>query len=222
VLLEVQPLLVDVARGAAAVPDTSSSGSSSDEDEAAAAPPRPWALQPRPPPRARTPPPPAALAAAAAAGAGVPEEEAAAAANYISAHSTRAPAGGAARVLIDVSAAAAADGVGLPALAAAAVQELALVTARLPGGLAVGRVASARSWCVQGLTDAGAWGGALAGALATVLPGGSSAGGSRLDVGGAAGAVVSVPVAGAWVCGGDEVGAGRECCIAFEALLWCG
>ena len=189
-----QPLLLDVARGAADQPESSSSssgsGSSSDgggSDDGSSS----------------------CSAAGASSEGDLAVPLAAAArdecARHLYVQRTVSPSGALARVLLQVEAAAAADGLALPNLAATAAA--ALVRAAPVGGFE-----SVRCWCVRGAVDAAEWGEALAGALLEA--------GSRAAAGAAA--VQSVPVCGVWVCQGDDDGGDgaeeRECCVAVEAL----
>lgn len=121
-------------------------------------------------------------------------------------------------MLLQVPVAAAADGLDLPELAAAAARRLADAAASVPrprGGAAAAsrQFDCVRAWCSQrGGVDAAEWGEALAAALAALQPGGGKAAEERA-------AVQAVPVSSIWVCGegAEEV----ECCLAVEALL-CG
>jgi len=131
-----------------------------------------------------------------------------AAARYLSTQCTQSPSGACARLLLQISAAAAADGASLQALAAAVAAQLARVAPLLASGTKGAQAAAVefdcvRCWCTA---DAAKWGRALQAALA----------------GAPAAAVQSVPVSSLWVCnGGAGGGSGEECCVVVEVLL-CG
>ena len=217
-LIEVQPLLLDVARGAAEPPDSSSSSSSDEEEEAD----RQQQQQEEQQPAPSAAPPLSAAAAAASA--------------RVSAHACVSPDGACARVLAyaptDLAADLAGGADGLADLAAAVAERLeAALDAAAPAVTGSGQrqqrrpFASVRSWCAGGGgVGAGKWAAALAAALAARelrADGGSS--GQQQQLQQQQQAVQSVPVASLWVAAdsGDDSGSEVECCLAVEAVVCC-
>lgn len=218
-LLEVQPLLLDVARGAAAPP---SSSSSSDDDKAEALSALGVAGTAYGADASTAPDSPALAPAAETAvrpeGANqtTPLAVDPAVAQHVEVEVTQSPSGACARVLLRVAAAAAADCTGAAPLAAAAAQRLAAAVRQQFGGGGLALVSSVRCWCKRGAMDAQEWGEALRDALGAL---------SGVSRGRVQHSVQSIPVSSVWVgsSSGGNCGSGtseeQECCFVVELLV---